>query len=350
MTEPAISVIMSAYNAEAFIGAAIESMLSQSFRDFEFLIVNDGSKDATKQIIERYAARDARIRLIDRENKGLIFSLNQLIQDARGELLARMDADDISHPERLAKQAAFMAAHPACGVVGSWAHRMGGDGNVWPGYVYKYPVTPADVRAAISYACVMMHPTVMYRRDAVRRIGGYHPGFHYSEDFDLWLRMVDFTELHNIPEPLLTYRTHGDQITSRHVVEQRLNTGISLYAWKMRQEGWPDPTAGVSRLPGVGEIDAFFGRTGIEKEILDWIVPDILHFKVALMNGGVAALRSYLKLGGDRAGIWRTVVRLAITFGEWKAAAILACALLKTGLAPRPNAGAGKAQQHLPIS
>ena len=102
MTEPAISVIMSAYNAEAFIGAAIESMLSQSFRDFEFLIVNDGSKDATKQIIERYAARDARIRLIDRENKGLIFSLNQLIQEARGELLARMDADDISHPERLA--------------------------------------------------------------------------------------------------------------------------------------------------------------------------------------------------------------------------------------------------------
>jgi len=106
VTEPAISVIMSAYNAEAFIGAAIESMLSQSFRDFEFLIVNDGSKDATKQIIERYAARDARIRLIDRENKGLIFSLNQLIQEARGELLARMDADDISHPERLAKQAA----------------------------------------------------------------------------------------------------------------------------------------------------------------------------------------------------------------------------------------------------
>jgi hypothetical protein len=349
MTEPAISVIMSAYNAEEFIGAAIESVLSQTFRDFEFLIVNDGSKDATKQIVERYAARDSRIRLIDRENRGLIFSLNQLIQEARGELLARMDADDVSHPERLARQAAFMAAGPACGVVGSWAHRMGGDSAVWPGYVYKYPITPAEVRAAIGYACVMMHPTVMYRRDTVRSVGGYHPGFHYAEDFDLWLRMVDFTELHNIPEPLLTYRTHGDQITSRNVVEQRLNTGISLYAWKMRQEGRPDPTASIGRLPGVGEIDAFFGRTGIEKEILDWIVPDILHHKSALMNGGVAAIRGYLELGGDRAGIWRTVVRLAITFGEWKAAAALAAALLKTGLSPRTKADAHEAQLQPPI-
>ena len=349
MTEPAISVIMSVYNGEAHLAEAVESVLSQTFRDFELVILDDGSTDRSLEIVRGYAAKDSRVRLITRENRGLIASLNQLIGEARAPLLARMDADDRCHPERLARQHAFLAAHPACGVVGSWAHRMGGDGTVWPGYVYKFPVTPAEVRAAIGYESILAHPTVMYRRDVVRQAGGYHSAFKHAEDFDLWLRMADITEISNIPEPLLTYRTHADQITSRHLLEQRINVGISLHAWRMRQQGWPDPTAGVDRLPRMGEIDAFFGRAGIEMDILDWVVPGILYSKRALMNGGVAAIRGYLELGGDRAGIWRTVARLAIIFGEWKAAAALSGTLLKTSLTPRPKAGADKTQQPLPI-
>ena len=188
----------------------------------------------------------------------------------------------------------------------------------------------------------------MYRRDVVRQAGGYRPGFNYAEDYDLWLRMADFTEIYNIPEPLLTYRTHGEQITSQHLLEQRINSASRCHAWKMRR-GNGRPTTTGDRLPRIGEIDAFFGRAGIEKDILDWIVPGILYSKPALMHGGVAAIRRYLELGGDRAHIWRTVARLAITFGEWKTAAALAGALLKTELAPRPKAGANKPQQHSPI-
>jgi hypothetical protein len=98
----------------------------------------------------------------------------------------------------------------------------------------------------------------------------------------------------------------------------------------------------------LGEIDAFFGRAGIEKNILDWVVPGILYSKRALLDGGVAAIRSYLELGGDRTGIWRTVARLAIVFGEWKAAAALAGALLRTGLASRPKAATDEARHPLP--
>lgn len=349
MTEPAISVIMSVYNGEAHLAEAVESVLSQTFRDFELVILDDGSTDRSLEIVRGYAAKDSRVRLITRENRGLIASLNQLIDEARAPLLARMDADDRCHPERLAKQQDFLAAHPACGVVGSWAHRMDGDGKVWPGYIYKFPITSAEVRAAIGYESILAHPAVMYRRDVVRQAGGYRRAFKHVEDFDLWLRMADITEISNIPELLLTYRTHDDQITSRHLLEQRINAGISLHAWKIRQEGRPDPTAGVGRLPRMGEIDAFFGRAGIEKDILNWVVPGILYSKRALMNGGVAAIRGYLELGGDRTGIWRTVARLAVIFGEWKAAAALAFALLKTGLASRSKADADEARQPLPI-
>jgi glycosyltransferase involved in cell wall biosynthesis len=349
MTEPAISVIMSVYNGEAYLTEAVESVLSQTFRDFELVILDDGSTDRSLEIVRGYAAKDPRVRPITRENRGLIASLNQLIDEARSPLLARMDADDRCDPERLAKQYAFLAAHPACGVVGSWAHRMGGDGTVWPGCDYKYPVTPAEVQAAIGYDSILAHPAVMYRREVVRQAGGYRPAFKHAEDFDLWLRMADITEICNIPEPLLIYRTHGDQVTSRHLLEQQINVGISLHAWKMRQQKLADPTFTANRLPRIGEIDAFFGRAGIEIDILDQIVPGILYSKRALMNGGVAAIRGYLERGGDRASIWRTVARLAITFGEWKTAAALAGALLKTSLAPRPKARADEPQQHPPI-
>ena len=345
MTEPAISVIMSVYNGEAYLTEAVESVLSQTFRDFELVILDDGSTDRSLEIVRGYAARDSRVRPITRENRGLIASLNQLIDEARSPLLARMDADDRCHPERLAKQYAFLAAHPACGVVGSWAHRMGVDSKVWPGRDYEFPVTPAEVLAAIGYRSVLAHPAVMYRREVVRQAGGYRPAFKHVEDYDLWLRMADITEIYNIPEPLLTYRTHGDQVTSQHLLEQGINVGISLHAWKMRRQKLADPTATANRLPRIGQIDAYFGRAGIEREILDWIVPHILYSKRALVNGGVAAIRGHLEQGGNRAGMWRTVARLAITFGEWRAAAALAYALLKTGLVPPSKASVDEPQQ-----
>ena len=111
---------MSVYNGERFLAPAIESILGQTFGDFEFLILDDGSTDATPRIVAGYAALDPRIRPIIRENRGLVASLNQLLEEARAPIVARMDADDISRPERFAKQAAFLDAHPDYGVIGCW--------------------------------------------------------------------------------------------------------------------------------------------------------------------------------------------------------------------------------------
>ena len=120
MTAPPLSVAMSVYNGERFLAEAVESILSQSFGDFEFLILDDGSHDGTRDILAEYGGRDPRIRVILRENRGLVASLNQLIGEARAPLVARMDADDISHRDRFSRQLAFLAGNPDYGVIGSW--------------------------------------------------------------------------------------------------------------------------------------------------------------------------------------------------------------------------------------
>ena len=332
MTELPLSIAMSAYNVEPYIGSTIESMLAQTFADFEFIILDDGSTDGTLRVAEQYAARDKRIRLISRENRGLIASLNEMLQLARAPLVARMDADDIAHPERLAKQMAFMEANPSCGVVGTWAHRMNEKGELRPGYLYKYPVTAEEARAHVGYESLLLHPSVMFRKELILKAGGYHRAFRHAEDFDLWLRLTHVTDICNIPEPLLTYRTHDTQVSTRHVVEQRVNAGISLHAWKLRDRGMPDPTAHVERLPKVGEIDAFFNEPGVEKGIVGWVVPQILHIQSALLDGGLPLIRSHVRHGNDARGLWRTVARLVITFREWKAGLALAAILLKADL------------------
>lgn len=115
---------MSVYNGERFLADAIRSILAQSFGDFEFLILDDGSTDSSRSIIAGFAASDSRIRPIIRENRGLIASLNQLLEEARAPLIARMDADDISHPERFSRQISFLAGHPDHGVLGTWNQDM----------------------------------------------------------------------------------------------------------------------------------------------------------------------------------------------------------------------------------
>ena len=329
MSQPAVSVLMSAYNTEKYVGAAIESILAQTFGDFEFVILDDGSTDGTLQVLRRYEARDARIRVIARENKGLTTSLNQLLGEARAPLIARMDSDDLTEPDRFAKQVAFMAANPACGVLGAWGRRMDENGVLWPDYLYQYPVTADDFIAAVGNRPLILHPSVMMRTALVRQAGGYHRAFRHAEDFDFWLRLSDVTEICNLPEPLVTYRTYDGQVSTRHIVEQRVNAGISLHAWRLRRAGQADPTAAAERLPTVGEIDAFFGQAGIEKDILARVVPEILHRRIALRDDGVRLISRHLAHGNDATGLWRAVVRLIVTFREWKAGLALACVLLK---------------------
>lgn len=329
MPTPAISVAMSVYNAERFLATAIESVLAQDFRDFEFLIVDDGSTDASSAIIRHYADKDSRIRPHLRENRGLIASLNEMIAMARAPLIARMDADDICQPQRFSKQVAFLAAHPDYGVVGSWSEDIGEQGEPLFRSGADHPLTHDEVMTAIEQGeQLICHPAVMYRRDVVVGVGSYHAAFRHCEDLELWLRLSGVTHIGNIPERLLRYRRYSDQVSSRHSTEQQIGTFIARLAWQERSAGRPDPTEHLERLPAIADLDALFGRPGLAQQMREHVVLNLRWSHSAMRDEGFDMLIDHVREGGRRDGLWRTVVRL-VRFGEPRRALRLAAALVR---------------------
>ena len=328
MPIPAITVAMSVYNGERYLALAIESVLAQTFTDFEFLILDDGSADTSPQIIRRYAESDSRIRPILRENRGLIASLNEMIETARAPIIARMDADDICRPERFAKQIAFLADHPGYGAIGCWSEDIGEHGEALTRFnLEDHPLTHEDMLKAIdSGGQLICHPAAMFRRDIVRAVGGYHAAFRHCEDLDLWLRLSSVTKLGNIPDRLLLYRRYPGQVSSRHATEQQIGTVVAQMAWRERQAGRPDPTERLKQLPPVEELDALFGRSGIAREVRRRVAPNLRYSQSAMRDGGFELMVAHLREGGGHAGMWRTVVRL-LRFGEPLRALRLAAAL-----------------------
>ena len=332
MPTPAISVAMSVYNGERFLAPAIESILAQTFGDFEFLILDDGSRDGTVDLIHAYAARDARIRPIVRENRGLIVSLNQLLGEARAPIVARMDADDISRPERFARQHAFLEANPDYGVVGSWTQDIDERGKPYQVFGHDHPLTHEEFLAAIeSRGALLCHPGVMYRRDLVLGVGGYHAAFRHCEDLDLWLRLAGVTRLGSLPERLLFYRHYDEQVSSRHATEQQIGAAVSHLAYRERAAGRPDPTAHLTSLPPLEELDALFGRPGVSREVRSYVAPGLLYSKAGLGDHGFDLLVDHLHEGGAHDGMWRTVARL-VRFGNPVRAVRLATTLALTTL------------------
>ena len=203
---PRVSVVISAYNAQRYLREAIDSILTQTFGDFECVIVNDGSSDDTLSILKSYAQRDPRIRIISRANKGLTVSLNEALAACRAPLVARMDADDVALPERFAKQVAFMDANPDVVVVACSVELIDPFG-IHIGIV-NYPTDHASIDTQLlkgDGGCIC-HPGCVYRLDAVRRVGNYRQEFNNSEDLDLWLRLAETGRVANLPDVLLKYR------------------------------------------------------------------------------------------------------------------------------------------------
>jgi glycosyltransferase involved in cell wall biosynthesis len=227
---------MPVYNAQPYLSQAVESILGQTLGDFEFLIIDDGSTDRSRRILKRYAARDARIRLSSRANKGLVATLNELVGMARGEFLARMDADDIALPERFEKQAQYLRAHPDCALVGCRAWEIDADGDT----VGECP-TLGDHDAIDAFhfrmeGPALLHPSVMMRREAVLAVGGYRP-FAVSEEVDLYLRLAERWRLGRVPEILLEYRVHGSNYSrdrKRQEKAYRVNCEILIDAFRRR--------------------------------------------------------------------------------------------------------------------
>jgi glycosyltransferase involved in cell wall biosynthesis len=209
-TSPLVSVVMAVHNGSPYLRLAIDSILAQTFEDFEFIIVNDGSTDDTERIIRSYS--DPRIQLITQSKTGFVSSLNRSIERARGAYIARMDADDISDSTRLSKQVAILNERRNVGVVGSAIIRIDGAGRKLR--TEYFLANDAELRQDLILRCPFAHGSVMMRRDLVQEVGGYRQEFWLAEDYDLWRRMADVCELANTLEPLYYYREHTQGVTA----------------------------------------------------------------------------------------------------------------------------------------
>jgi glycosyltransferase involved in cell wall biosynthesis len=214
---PAVTVLMAVRNGERHLRPAVESVLDQSFEDFEFLIVDDASVDTTLAVVKSYD--DPRIRLVENpDHRGLAASLNRGIGLARGRYLARMDADDVSAPERLERQVAFLDAHPQCALVATYARKIDASGSEVG--VAHTPLSSEDIRQLLRRGNCITHGTVMARTEALRRVGSYDPAMERSQDYDLWLRLSEEFDLGTLPEYLYSWREHEASISGRHLAEQ----------------------------------------------------------------------------------------------------------------------------------
>ena len=230
-----ISVVMSIYNGERYLSLAIESILKQTFKDFEFIIVDDGSTDRSLEIIRKYEKKDSRIRVLVQENQGLAAALNNGIAMARGEYIARMDDDDISLPNRLELQYNFMESHPE--IVASSGKFI--IINKWGD---AYMEMPLEVNSSvidsnhINYGKTSMcHPASIIRKTAWEVVGGYSPDIRYAQDLDLWLKLGEIGSLTNLQEPLIRYRLHNNAASGKHRQEQRQCVLLSIKRARQRR-------------------------------------------------------------------------------------------------------------------
>jgi glycosyltransferase involved in cell wall biosynthesis len=219
---PHVSVIMPVYNAETHLTQAIDSILNQSFRDFEFVVIDDGSTDTSQAILKAIADRDRRLVIYTQPNRGLIASLNEGWKIARGTYIARMDADDISLPRRLEKQVAYLDRNRDVGIVGTWIQDIGRSGEAGP--VWPLPTSPGTIPWFLMFGNCMAHPSVMMRREVVAKLG-YRTAAIHVEDYDLWMRASAVTRLANIPEVLLKYRVLSHSVSSRNLLLQEEQAG-----------------------------------------------------------------------------------------------------------------------------
>lgn len=238
-SSPLVSVIMPVYNGERYLPQAIESILGQTLRDFEFIILNDGSTDGTASLIERYARVDSRIRVYHQENRGLVVAINRLLALSQGAYVARMDADDISLPHRLEAQLSFLEANSSVAAVGGAIELI--SNLAAPSHTVRFPTSDHDIRRSLLHHNCIAHPAVMLRKEAVRAVGGYRGCLLLAEDYDLWLRLAERFKLGNLLDSVLKYRIHPHQITSQSPDQAALSLLAAQAAARMRHKTGCDP-------------------------------------------------------------------------------------------------------------
>jgi len=219
MKRPKITVLMSVYNGEEYLKETIESILNQTFADFEFLILNDGSFDKTAKILKKYKKKDKRIKVItNKKNLGLTRSLNKGLKLVKGKYIARMDADDISNKNRLKTQYDLLERNPGVGLVSNWAQLIDEKGEKLRAWKTNY--SPEGIYYILNFRNCLTHPTVMFRKNIVLKIGGYNEGIVRAQDYELWYRLSKKTKIYQIQKILLYLRRTKKGISYRFVQDQ----------------------------------------------------------------------------------------------------------------------------------
>ena len=215
---------MSVFNQERYLPTAIESILNQSYTDFEFIIVNDGSTDSSNNIIHSY--KDKRIVLIQQENSGLPAALNLAISQAKGDFIARMDSDDIAHPSRIEKQFEYLNQNPGVDLIGSSVRLIGEEGE--PFGVDDVPIRPEEINKSLTYRCIVYHPTFFFKKEVFKKVGGYRKEFINAQDYDFLLRARSKNiTMANQADYLLDYRIYTKPYFDKGFNRSRFDRGFN---------------------------------------------------------------------------------------------------------------------------
>ncbi len=309
---------MAVSNAERFLAEAIQSILDQSLKDFEFIIVDYGSTDDSKAIVSSFAANDHRIRLIEIPPCVLPEARNAGCFQAQGKYIAVMDADDVSLSDRLRLQVEFLESHPQVALLGGAVEWMDSSGK--PFGVHRHPSGDREIKAELPAHNVLWHPTTMMRKDPFAVVGGYRRAFMCSHDYDLALRFAEKYECANLEEIVLRYRVHAVQLTSDRHQQQTLCKLAAQVSASKRRKGEPDP------LDGVREItSSALAAWGIQEQSQrDFLIADGHTWVRNLMNVGenAAALSAAGKVLGanlNGADSWQvSEIHLCVATIHWR--------------------------------
>jgi glycosyltransferase involved in cell wall biosynthesis len=285
---------MPVYNAERFLAEAVESILGQTLQDFELVTIDDGSTDGSLGILQEYADKDTRIRLTSRPNRGLAATLAESVDQAKGELIARMDADDVSLAERFEQQAWYLREHPECVIVGCPAIVIDPDGDplcVW------FKETDHEILDAHNLlgnrGTSLCHPSVMMRRRDVLAVGSYSQQYRIGEDLDLFLKLGERGRLGNLTDPLLKYRTHALNFTRTRTDEAYRDLALVVEDARRRRGLPPEPSS--DPIPSSARA-----RLADPHELWGW---------QALQAGNLATARKHAR---------KLVARAPLSSSSWK--------------------------------
>jgi hypothetical protein len=246
MSDPAVSVAMAVCNVERFLAESIESVLRQTFADFEFIIVDFGSTDKSKAIAASYAAKDRRIKFYEITNRGLAEARNAACSHAQGRYIAVMDADDVSLPERLEWEVDFLERKPEVGLVGGATDWIDSAGRSLG--LHEFPTEDREIKLALESRFPFCHPTILMRNVVFKEVGGYRKPFVFAHDYDLGVRIAERFRCANLKQVVLKYRIHPHQISLRGQRQQTLCRLAAQASVAFRKSGKPDPLDSAEQI------------------------------------------------------------------------------------------------------